>query len=246
MPLTQAPEHYAPLRNLLPDWLGQASPARHQALKAHSSVLPTAIKAAAAPQHQRLQGLIADYMKAQNDIDQQLDTLQDAKAFAEPILKQALKDRFDQDLDVRSTFLRLYVPVSAPGLPIKTGARTWSVSLLDAALHNFEEQETHVDAFEAESSFISQPSESGQFETLPQLTARIGVSTFTQLCRELDIGSRYKTYLEDNLGIANSLMAQTLPPRIKAGHEGALRVALQLARMNGDISEDYSCPPPCG
>ena len=239
MPFTQAPEHYTPLSNPLPDWLGQVSPKRQQALKQPNGALSAPIKAATPAQHAQMQALIAGYMKAQNAIDQQLEHLQDAKAFAEPILKQALSSRFGQDLDVRSTYLRLYVPVTTPGFPIQTGARTWTVSLLDAALHNFEARETEDSAFEADSSFISQPNETGQFDTLTQVNARIGIPAFTALCRELDIGSRYTTYLEDNLGVSNPTVAETLPAQIKTSQEGALRVALQLARMNGDISEDY-------
>lgn len=273
MPLTQAPEHYTPLTNPLPDWLGQASSARHCALKHAPVALSSRVKAATTPEHERLQGLIANYMTAQNSIDKKLENIADAKAYAEPILKQALKTRFGLDLDVQATFLHLYVPVTVPGFPIKTGARTWTVSLLDAALHNFEERETRADAFEADSTFITQPSEvvsrpseqssqpdevirracttggavefirrpseTGQYETLPQVAAAISIPAFTALCRELDIGGQYKTYLEDNLGISNRLVDQVLRPKVKTAQESALRVALQLARMNRDISEDY-------
>ncbi|WPN97065.1 dermonecrotic toxin domain-containing protein [Pseudomonas sp. MUP55] len=273
MPLSQAPEHYTPLTNPLPDWLGQASSARHCALKHAPVALSSRVKAATTPEHERLQGLIANYMTAQNSIDKKLEKIADAKAYAEPILKQALKTRFGLDLDVQATFLHLYVPVTVPGFPIKTGARTWTVSLLDAALHNFEERETRADAFEADSTFITQPSEvvsrpsdessqpdevirractmggavefirrpseTGQYETLPQVAAAISIPAFTALCRELDIGGQYKTYLEDNLGISNRLVDQVLRPKVKTAQESALRVALQLARMNRDISEDY-------
>ncbi|MDQ0741934.1 dermonecrotic toxin domain-containing protein [Pseudomonas sp. W4I3] len=239
MPISQAPEHYTPLINPLPDWLGRASSARREALKRNATLLPNRIKTATAPQHEHLQTLIDGYMTAQNSIDQRLEKLQDAKAFAEPILKDAMKARFGQDLDVRSTFLRLYIPVTPAFFAINTGARVWTVSLLDAALHNFEARETEATAFEADSTFITQPNTAGHFETLPLFTASIGIPAFTQLCRDLDIGGLYKAYLEDNLGVTNPLVAGILPLKIKASQEGALRVALQLARMNGDISEDY-------
>jgi Leucine-rich repeat (LRR) protein len=239
MPLTQAPEHYTPFTNPLPDWLGQTSPAQRQALKSNQSALPTRIRTATASEHEQLQALIAGYMTVQNTIDQRLETLQDAKAFAEPILKQALKTRFGQELNVRTTFLRLYIPLTTAVFGITTGTRVWTVSLLEAALHNFEARETEATAFAAGSTFISQPTEAGHFDTLPLVTASIGIQAFTTLCRELDIGGRYKTYLEDNLGVTNRLVARVLAPQIKASQEGALRVALQLARMNRDIGEDY-------
>lgn len=234
---TKPAVHYAPLTNPLPAWLGKASPARLQALKANRRPLTEAVKNAPQPEHAKLREHVTEHMAAQNEIDQTLARLQDAKAFAEPILKAALKTRFGQDLDVRSTCLRLYIPVTTPAFPIKTGARVWTVSLLDAALHNFEERETRATAYETESTFITQPSPSGQFDTLPLLTTGIGIPAFTQLCRELDIGGQYKTYLEDNLGISNRLVAAVLPPQVKASQNAALRAALQLARMNGGLLE---------
>ncbi len=71
---------------------------------------------------------------------------------------------------MRETFLRLYLPDHLPWLRLKSGAaRTWTVSLLDAALHNFESAETLADAFEPASTYITAPSSNGQFLTLPQI-----------------------------------------------------------------------------
>ena len=140
--------HYQHLKNALPDWVGQATLARRKALKAAQPRLTAALKSASSAQHQALKTLTADHWTAQNAVDQRLAHLQDASAFAEPLLKEALKKRFDLDLDVRTTFLRLYIPVTVPGFPIKTGAREWTVSLLDAALHNFVAREAEDDAYE--------------------------------------------------------------------------------------------------
>ena len=53
---------------------------------------------------------------------------------ATPILEQALKAEFGLELDVDATFVRLYIPDSVPWFSIRSGAaRTWTVSLLDAA-----------------------------------------------------------------------------------------------------------------
>ncbi|WP_320404197.1 MULTISPECIES: DUF6543 domain-containing protein [Pseudomonas] len=65
--------------------------------------------------------------------------MQDVKAFATPLLEQALKANFGLELDVEATYLRLCIALNIPWFPIRSGAtRTWTVSLLDAALHNFE------------------------------------------------------------------------------------------------------------
>ncbi|MDL5593024.1 hypothetical protein QS468_09945 [Bacillus subtilis] len=234
------PEHYEPLRNAFPEWLGKASAARRQALKHNRRMLTDNLKKAPKTQHAELRALIAQRMSMQNTIDRTLEHLQDASAYAEPILTQALKSRFSLDVDVRNTFLHLYIPVTTPGFPITTGSRTWTVSLLDAALHNFEEDETEADAYSSESTFTTRPSQSGQFETLPQIKARLSIAAFTRLCRELDIGARYKTYLEENLAINDPGAGAALRQRINVSEKAALQAALHMAKMKGDVSELYA------
>ncbi|TVT84090.1 dermonecrotic toxin domain-containing protein [Pseudomonas sp. H3(2019)] len=231
--------HYQHLQNAIPEWLGKASPARRQALQNTQPQLLARLQAAPAAQHQELKALNAAHWTAQSDVDQRLEHLQDASAFAEPLLKEALKNRFGLELDVRTTFLRLYVPATTPWFPVKTGARAWTVSLLDAALHNFEEKETQDTAYETDSTYITQPSATGQFDTLPLIKAKLSIPAFTKLCRELDIGGQYKTYLEDNLGFSDPVAATVLRQKIDDSQKAAIRAALQMARMNRDISESY-------
>ncbi|MGE8150959.1 dermonecrotic toxin domain-containing protein [Pseudomonas vancouverensis] len=230
--------HYQPLVDAIPQWLGKATSTRRQALKSTAPRLTERLKAASTAQHQTLKQLNEAHLTLQNDVDQRLAHLHDADAFAEPLLKRALKDRFDLDLDVRATCLRLYIPVTVAGW-INTGDRSWTVSLLEAALHNFDMNEAQDDAYEADSSFITKPSATGQFDTLPNISEKLSIPAFIKLCRELDIGAQYKTYLEDNLGISNPVVAAVLQPKVEQSQKAALKSALQLARMNGDISEDY-------
>ena len=232
------PSHYQPLVNGLPRWLADATPARREALKNNRRPLTAQIKTAPQARHAELRTTIAEHMKAQTSVDETLAHLQDINAYAEPLLKAALKSKFALDLDVKETFLRLYIPVSS-GFSIQPASRTWTVSLLEAALHNFEEKETREDAYNSGSGFITRPSASGQFEPLPQVGAKISIAEFTHLCRELDIGASYKTFLESNLGITDATVAATLKPKIRDSQKAAFRAALQLARMNGDIAEDW-------
>ncbi|MDX9667316.1 hypothetical protein QMK50_20315 [Pseudomonas sp. P5_152] len=232
--------HYLPLRNAVPDWLAKASPARRQALKRTRPQLPDRLTTAPADQHTELDTLNAAHWSAQNAVDQALERLQDVNSFAEPLLRNALKTRFNLEVDVKKTFLRLYIPATIPWFPIQSGAaRTWTVSLLDAALHNFESKETEADAYEPDSTFITKPSATGQFTTLPALKATIGIPAFTRLCRELDIGAQYKTYLEDNLGVSNPVAAAILQPKVIQSQKAALKAALRFAWMSGHIQSDY-------
>ncbi|MCU0118939.1 hypothetical protein N8H74_11795 [Pseudomonas sp. B2M1-30] len=231
--------HYEPLRHAFPEWLGKASAKRRAALKSARHPLSEKLKNAPRERHDELRGVIARRMAAQNTLDQKLEHLQDAAAYAEPLLTQALKNRFGLDLDVRNTFLRLYIPLKTSGIPITTGAQTWTVSLLDAALHNFEASETEADAYAPESTFISKPSASGQFETLPQIKAKISIAAFARLCRELDIGASFKASLEENLGFTNPVAAAVLRLHIDASEKAAIQAALHMAQLSGDVSEVY-------
>ncbi|MGY2261416.1 dermonecrotic toxin domain-containing protein [Pseudomonas sp. SDO55104_S430] len=231
--------HYQHLKNAIPHWLGQASPARRLALKGVQPRLADHLKNASPDHHQEMKALNVAHWTAQNNVDQHLSALQDVNAFAEPLLKEALRSRFGLDLDVRTTFLHLYVPASIPWFPVKTGARAWTVSLLDAALHNFETQEVEDDAYESHSTFITAPDAKGQFDTLPALKQKLGIPTFIRLCRELDIGAQYARHLDEHLGLSEPVSAAVLRLKIDASQKAAMQAALQLARMNRDISEVY-------
>lgn len=227
--------HYAPLQNCVPEWLGKASHTRRQAFSRSRPRLPENLKLLPAAEHKKMQALNAQHWMAQNEVDQFLEQLQDASSFAEPLLIDALQKKFGiANLDVRKTWLRLYIP-------LKLGAaRTWTVSLLDAALHNFEESETEADAYEADSTFITEPDPSGRFQTLPSLKTSIGIPAFARLCRELDIGRRYRQHLDAVLGLNDPLVASALRSKVDESQRAALRAELQLARLNKDIQAGYA------
>jgi Leucine-rich repeat (LRR) protein len=231
--------HYQPLRDSLPDWLGSASETRRLALTNITPQRSSNLHTAPAAQHEALNDLNVAHWNAQSAVDRSLEHLQDASAFAEPLLRQALKKDFDLDVDVRNTFVRLYIPATTPWFPIRTGTRAWTVSLLDAALHNFEEKETDENTFEPDSTFITRPSVTGQFMTLPWIKAKLSIAAFTKLCRTLDIGAQYKTRLEENLGYTDPMVASVLRLKIDTSQKAAMKAALQWARMNRDVSESY-------
>ncbi|TFY88219.1 hypothetical protein DYL61_24560 [Pseudomonas nabeulensis] len=226
--------HYYPLTTAVPRWLGQASPGKREALK-HTA---PRVLAGTAAQRTELHQLNAAHWQAQNRVDGTLEKLQDAKTFAKPILEDALLNRFSLDLNSASVYLRLYIPQTATWFSIRTGgARTWTVSLLDAALHNFDYSETQDNAFEPASTYISQPDSAGQFDTLPAIRQVISITAFTRLCRELDIGARYAAYLRTQLGMDEPVSAAVLQHKVDASQKAQLRASLQLATITGDIDE---------
>lgn len=234
--------HYAPLQNSFPDWLGQASTHSRAALNSanprHAKAMPTA----PAAHKRRLRQLTAEHWKARSRVEQTLEKLQDAKAFAKPILEDALLSRYSLDVNTDTLFLRLYIPQHLPWFPAISsgGARTLTVSLLDAALHNFDFKETRPNAYEAQSSYITRPSGSGQFDTLPAVKQVMPIAAFIGLCRELDIGARYARHLRTELGLDEPLASAVLQHKVVASQKAALHASLQLARLQGDIQADYA------
>ncbi|WP_262136707.1 dermonecrotic toxin domain-containing protein [Pseudomonas sp. Marseille-Q5117] len=230
-----ADDHYQPLKKAIADWLGTASSTRRETLKNVTPQVPAQVREAPADQHMLMKNLNAVHLAAQSGVDKSLEHLQDAAAFAEPLLKAELKSCFDLDLDVRNTFVRLYIPSAWLQFPIK-GTRVWNVSLLDAALHNFEEKETHEDAFGADATYITAPTATGQFEPLPAISGKMSIPAFTQLCRRLDIGAKYKASLEENLGYSDPMVASVLRGKLDASQKAAMKAALQWALMKRDVS----------
>lgn len=85
-------EHYQPLKNAIPQWLGNTSASRRQALKNSTAQMPETLRLAATEQHAVLKDLTATSITAHSQVDKSLEHLQDAAAFAEPLLKAELKN----------------------------------------------------------------------------------------------------------------------------------------------------------
>lgn len=229
--------HYQLLRQAIPAWLGQATPAKHAAL-AQAKPRPLT---ATADQRAELLRLNGEHWRAQTRVDAALKNLQEPTAFARPILEAALLARFGLTLNTETTFLRLYIPLSVPWFPIPSGAaHTRTLSLVDAALQNFEQGETLPGAFEPSSTYTSEPSAGSRFDTLPHLEQALPIAAFATLCRELDIGARYQQYLRAQLGIGDPVATAVLQHKVSASQQAALRTALHLARTQGDIQADFA------
>ncbi|WP_330209079.1 dermonecrotic toxin domain-containing protein [Pseudomonas sp. AM4(2022)] len=148
------------------------------------------------------------------------------------MLKTALKQQYNLDVDVRSTCLRLYAPADQAWWvrDFGGGVQSSTVSLLDAALHNFADSE----AFTADSQFITQPDALGHFEVVP-LKARLSIQQFKTLFRDLDIGAQYQQHLESYLGQTAPVVEGVLRARVLLNQQAALTVAARMALIKGDI-----------
>ncbi|AHL36937.1 hypothetical protein CD58_23780 [Pseudomonas brassicacearum] len=216
----------------MPDWvLGLSSKQRTALIQAAGPIAPRLAQANAEDRRALKEALGASW-KSHNKLEEMLDRLQSVETFAEPLLVAALKKRCNITLDVRETFLRLYRP---EGVSVAYKIRT--ISLLDAALQNFEAKEARPGFFDEASRFITRPSSSGQFDILP-LGKTLTVPVFVALCRELDIGGQYQTYLKKFLLPNDPVAGSALQDRVQNSDKDALRAAAALARVKGDIGPD--------
>ncbi|MHC8337753.1 NEL-type E3 ubiquitin ligase domain-containing protein [Pseudomonas sp. HLT2-19-2] len=185
--------------------------------------------------HAHLQNANLELWSSRNKIDRFLDKLQNVYQFAEPLLADALKKQFGVEVDVKTTYLYLYLPKETPWYIIDSndGFVTRTVSLLDAALHNFAANET----CEPDSEFISQPDSHGHFAVLP-IKRKMSIPKFQNLCRELDIGAHYSQYLEEQLRPRDGVAQYVLQRWITDSEKAAFKAAAQQAVMTGDIDAE--------
>ena len=141
-----------------------------------------------------------------DSLPHQAQALSRARAFAEPLLVEALRDQFKVELDVHTTLLSLKQPLEwgIQGTDVGT-YEVLRLPLLQAALHNFEASETEPNAFHESSGFVQETA--GSFTAVD---TPLTVAQFTQLCRSLDMGAKYQAYLKDFLKPADGVARQAL------------------------------------
>ncbi|MHC8392554.1 dermonecrotic toxin domain-containing protein [Pseudomonas sp. LB3P93] len=225
--------HHDFIKSAIPEWIDQASPHRISALKGAIVPLPEWTKTASSIEHGLLKSAIEESWRAQNDVDRILREAQDVHAFAEPLLRQALKNQYGVDVDVKETFLQLFSPVhlSPWAMNFNNGVASRVVSLLDAALHNFSEKEVLT----SDSQFITRPDNSNRFE-ITDVRNKMSIEQFKALCRSLDIGAQYKTYLESYVRPVDGVARGVLQRKVIRSQKAALNAALSLAILKKDIS----------
>ncbi|UQS17798.1 DUF6543 domain-containing protein [Pseudomonas sp. HS6] len=224
--------HYELIKNNIHDTFKQTSMHRALALnKASLKKHPWHEK-----QHQAsTKAANLDAWQAQNQTDQALGEIKSLESFAAHLLKRELKEKFDLTVNVKRTYLRLYFPKDLPWYVINVlpGFASRTVSLLEAALHNFATHET----FTADSDFISKPDENGHFDVL-DIKRKMSIEQFKALSRELDIGKRYTRYLRHHLLPRDPVSRARIETQTTDSQKATLILAAHLALLTHDIGSD--------
>lgn len=232
------PMHFDLIKQQLPDWLPDTSQRRLAQLKDYRPDITELHRNAPSPaQRLRFKQALGSHWSTQNALDKQLANLTDIRAFAEPLLKDALRDY--GTVDVLHTSIRLYAPAKLPWWAInqQPGVTARTTTLLEAALHNFSASETFVDF-----AFLAQEDARGQRESMAfthRLTGRaLTADTFKTVCRGLDIGARYLQHVKAQLGFDNAALASELRSNVIEALKAGMDSAAHLGLARKDITED--------
>ena len=195
--------------------------------------MPEWYSAAREVDRQYLKELIEEQGRLQGVLDKSLGDLQhDINAFATPLLNASMQANFKAVENIDALSVQLEVP-SKIAFVIDTGAsRVRQSTLLEAALHNFEEAETTEDAWRS-SSGIYRRDERGSLA----LETAIPLPRFASMCRSLDIGGQYQRHIKSILLPTTTEARRALQDESVASEKAAFQVASLVARLKGDISD---------
>ncbi|PNA03714.1 MULTISPECIES: dermonecrotic toxin domain-containing protein [unclassified Pseudomonas] len=224
--------HAATLEQSIPDWLTEAASHRRASLRNANAILPDWYRKASSGQRNVLNESFTASFRAQTRLDHALADMQGIHVFGKTLLCAMLKDRFNVELDVEDTFLQLIQPINAGIWSTEIGTFEVSkMSLLQAALHNFEAAECENGAFHKRSGFLARLP-AGTFKAV---RTSMSVRQFMVACRTLDIGGQYQRYLKHYLYSENQPAHQTLRELFTTARRAALHAAAEQALLQGDI-----------
>lgn len=220
---------YEVIKQKVPTWLTQASAATRDAFKGAPTHEVDWLDGLDGSERRQLQHYTSACAHSQNVLDQAMADLPSAEAFAKPLLAAALKAQFAIEPDLDNTYVDLRKPVELGAFGLRVGSfSVLTLSLLQAALHNFEESECAPGAFASASRFKSGPAEH-------DASAAVGISieSFLDLCRRLDIGAQYQARLTAFFHNASGLRGLVIQAQ-----KDALQAAAYTALLKQDIGPD--------
>ncbi|MGE7989816.1 NEL-type E3 ubiquitin ligase domain-containing protein [Pseudomonas sp. NPDC089554] len=165
----------------------------------------------------------------------QLETLRGAvvslDAFAEPLLVKAMQEATGELLDVRKCrMLRVWRELDPLVLPV--GPLSWirhesEQGLLVGALHNFAASEEDDTALQSDSRLFD---DNGA-------TLALAPGQFIALCRTLDLGGQYQTYLKSHLAPTDPQVARALEKGLEEILRSNFEAQLRLGALSQAIDE---------
>jgi hypothetical protein len=227
--------HYDRIVEALPHAIKDAPPARLTILASRSIASPPDWYASASDiDRNYLKELIDKRWLLQRLVDAPLkDLQQDIKAFAKPLLTLLMSTNFNNQHDVEDLTLKLYIPDRIIFGIDRGASHMREATLLDAALHNFEEPETAADYFRSGSGVYSK-----NFRGELTLQASYTLQKFTSLCRRLNLGELYQRHIKAQLLPDDLQLRGPLERNGAASEKAGFELASLMALLQGHIGED--------
>lgn len=234
-PVVVKGKHDEFIKKSIPAHLITLSPARRKALKGANPEAVQWYSKVTAEQRVELQKLVVARIKAQDKLDKTMGNILPLTDFAKPLLEAALKD-LGHTMDVNEVYLRLYSTAENDDFGVSPAYNVRNLSLLQAALHNFEEVETGDGHFSDDSGFITRPDEQGH--SRPYVTL-LSVQAFVQLCRSLDLGTLYQSHLKTFFDSKSEIYQSRLQSHYIDHHKSVLMADAYVAMLKGDITVEH-------
>ena len=244
--------HLDLLKARIPGWYSGAIVQRQQELSDHELELPDWYVKTSHETRTSLKRSHSRYRETLNQIDNVLGNIQDIRAFAEPLLIQAIQTEFKQTLNVnqvyfvrkygrqtRGDFFGAFVLDSEGSNFDRYEYR--GTSLLEAALANFEPDEENKPGC-TDCSLITTVRPFYGGEVIPSINAfragalAIAPEAFAKLCRKLDLGCQYQAHINAIVRPADDEARNRLDRQLRDHHKQGLALCLEVARAQGDIS----------
>lgn len=216
------------INNSLPEWFIKAAAQRRLETPLNGFDPMPWFQGLSPEQRSTLKAYTQASLQSQQAVDERLAAVQSVEAFARPLLARALKEHCKVELDVEHTFICLDKALKLGELGVEVGRfNVLNVSLLHAALHNFEADEAEAGAFDPASGFVTRDAK--------VIKTALSVPQFIALCRSLDIGAQYQAYLKRVLQPRDEAV---LREAVITSQKDALKAAAYLALVKQDIDPD--------
>jgi len=229
-PSRNTPLHAARIGQATPPWLKAASSEVYQSLRDAQGKVPPWFAAALQDQPDIARALDQEHAQHRShaaQVQALFASLPDLHTFASEQLTQAIKARFDLDVEVSNTYLvdaRLIQTEQA--IDARHAVDRATRSLLQWALHNFDADACAVDGMDAPQALLKKSVvlDHRRFMGTVPLTNTVAIPAhaFAELCRTLDIGGRYHKQVYD--------IYYPAPTGDQGPYDAALHVYETLAR----------------
>lgn len=260
-PVDDQSVHLQTLRDNTPDWYTELLAEHKTRLALQPLKIADWYRYASPIAKANLKDIHARSQRSLNQLDQLLVGLKSAADFAQPLLMEAIEKKFNLRLDVQRVFYaRKMEQLECERMPTAVARSNAAmleprfyfykgVSLLEAALGNFTEDEAKAPACKdchliTEYNFHRR---SAQARPSPgdvkSALVRIEAHEFARMCRDLDLGEKYYNHVRTTL---NAQISPTTPgsrsgklySSLITAHRHQLALAAQIGVMKQDIQND--------